>query len=72
MSDRSVAKLAADDDDALRLLVGCEKYIYVEYLDWMGQAVLGGDADSGEITCFGCKSVIGSWIWNPNERFDIL
>ncbi len=37
--DSKVAKMAQEDDEASRLGFGHEKYIYLEYMDWMGEDI---------------------------------
>ena len=63
-----VARLAQDDEEAVRLGWGAEKYIYLEYLEWMGQDALQGTRPRGPINCAGCHNVLGSFDWNPNPR----
>lgn len=66
--DSKLAKMAEDDDDAMRRAFGREKYIYTEYLDWMGTEVLSGEVVNGAIACHGCKRVLGAWTWAPSSR----
>lgn len=63
--DEKVAKLSRDDDEAIKLGFGREKYIHLEYLEWMGEEILSPSVDSGELKCNHCHSIIGSWTWRP-------
>eukprot|EP00602_Paraphysomonas_sp_CaronLab_P002207 CAMPEP_0185029152 /NCGR_PEP_ID=MMETSP1103-20130426/15290_1 /TAXON_ID=36769 /ORGANISM="Paraphysomonas bandaiensis, Strain Caron Lab Isolate" /LENGTH=716 /DNA_ID=CAMNT_0027563795 /DNA_START=211 /DNA_END=2361 /DNA_ORIENTATION=+ len=63
-----VAKMSHDDDEAIKLGFGQDKYIYLEFLDWMGEELLSPDIDSGELKCGHCSRVIGAWTWNPSSR----
>ena len=67
--DLKVAKLSNDDDEAIKLGFGREKYIHIEYLEWMGDDVLSPSGDEGEIRCEHCRNVLGMWTWNPTERY---
>jgi hypothetical protein len=67
--DTKVAKMAEDDDYVSQWASGNdEKYFYIEYLSWMGNEVFHYDKDMGDICCFGCRNVVGSWMWNPSLR----
>jgi hypothetical protein len=66
--DEKVAKLSSDDDEAIQLGFGREKYIHLEYLEWMGEDVLSTAMEAGELKCGNCRCVIGSWTWNPSSR----
>jgi hypothetical protein len=64
-----IEKLAKDDNDAADLAIaGKDKYINLEYLEWMGRDILRSDIDKGEINCHRCNRTIGSWNWNPSDR----
>eukprot|EP00602_Paraphysomonas_sp_CaronLab_P007957 CAMPEP_0185035108 /NCGR_PEP_ID=MMETSP1103-20130426/25857_1 /TAXON_ID=36769 /ORGANISM="Paraphysomonas bandaiensis, Strain Caron Lab Isolate" /LENGTH=709 /DNA_ID=CAMNT_0027572037 /DNA_START=248 /DNA_END=2377 /DNA_ORIENTATION=- len=63
-----VAKMSLDDDEAIKLGFGQDKYIYLEFLEWMGEDLLSPDIDSGELKCGHCRRVIGAWTWNPSSR----
>jgi len=66
---QKIEKLAKDDNDAADLAVaGKDKYINLEYLEWMGRDVLRSDIDKGDITCHRCSKTIGCWNWNPSDR----
>jgi len=72
MTDESrLIKLANDDDEAQRKAFLHNKYIYLEYLEWMGSECFEKDNDIGEIKCCNCLKVIGSWTWTPSERQSI-
>ena len=67
IDNKKVAKVAEDDEEAVScLLVGKEKYIYVEYLKWMGPNIFLLSQDIGEINCYHCNKVIGSYSWSPS------
>jgi hypothetical protein len=66
--DAKVAKLSSDDDEAILLGFGREKYIHLEYLEWMGEDLLSIAIEAGELKCGHCHCVIGSWTWNPSSR----
>lgn len=40
-----IDKMSQDDDEAIKLGFGREKYIHIEYLEWMGDELLSGDID---------------------------
>ena len=63
-----VARLAQQDEDAVRLGWGKEKYVHLEYLEWMGNEALQGTKNRGPLQCPGCSNVIGSYDWHPHER----
>lgn len=63
-----VARLAQDDEDAVRLGWGAEKHIHLEYLEWMGHEALQGTKIRGPLHCAGCQNILGSYDWNPSER----
>ena len=67
--DAKVAKLSRDDDEAIKLGFGQEKYIHLEYLEWMGEELLSSSVETGELKCGNCRSTIGSWTWNPTSRY---
>jgi hypothetical protein len=67
-SELKVAKLSNDDDEAIKLGFGRDKYIHLEYLEWMGEDLLSQSIDEGELKCGFCRRVIGSWTWTPTER----
>lgn len=71
-SEMKVAKLSNDDDEAIKLGFGRDKYIHLEYLEWMGEDVLSQAIDEGELKCGYCKRVIGMWTWNPSDRYLII
>jgi hypothetical protein len=63
-----VARMVQDDEEALRLGWGSEKYIYLEFLEWMGNEALQGSKVRGPLQCSGCHNVIGSYDWSPTNR----
>ena len=67
--DHKLAKMADDDETASVSAFGRDKYLHVEYLDWMGLDVFRPERDSGNIQCFCCKKTIGSWMWNADDRY---
>ena len=66
-----VARLAQDDEEAVRLGWGAEKYIYLEYLEWMGSDLLQGTRPRGPLCCSNCHNILGSYDWNPNRRITL-
>lgn len=66
--EQKVAKMAKDDDDAMILGLGEEKYFYLEYLEWMGQDILSSEIEEGDIHCGHCKKVLGHWTWKPQSK----
>lgn len=43
--------------------------IFIEYMDWMGEAPLGSAAAgqstcAGDLSCIGCKRRVGQWRWS--------
>ena len=66
--DTKVAKMAQDDDDASQLCLGPEKYIYLEYLEWMGEEMFQPGRNECEIKCGQCSRVIGGCTWDPNTK----
>jgi len=68
--DIKVAKMAEDDDYASQFACTKDdsKYFYIEYLTWMGNEVFHQEKDVGDICCFGCRNIVGSWIWKPSLR----
>lgn len=70
-SDAKVAKMAADDDDALRLSVGNEPHVVIEYMEWMGDALFAaGGETSGELHCNVCQASLGSWSWCTQPSYE--
>lgn len=63
-----IDKMSQDDDEAIKLGFGREKYIHVEYLEWMGEDLLSHDIDEGELKCGHCQRIIGTWNWNPHPK----
>ena len=63
--DSKVAKMAQEDDEASRLLFGKEKYIYLEYLEWMGEDMFKPNVNECEIKCGQCHRAIGGSCWTP-------
>mmetsp|Transcript_34846 Transcript_34846/g.64987 ORF Transcript_34846/g.64987 Transcript_34846/m.64987 type:complete len:753 (-) Transcript_34846:599-2857(-) len=63
-----IDKMSQDDDEAIKLGFGREKYIHVEYLEWMGDDLLSHDIDEGELKCGHCQRIIGTWNWNPHPK----
>lgn len=63
-----IDKMSQDDDEAIKLGFGREKYIHVEYLEWMGEELLSGEVDQGELTCGQCRRIIGTWDWRPHPK----
>ncbi len=63
-----IDKMSQDDDEAIKLGFGREKYIHIEYLEWMGEDLLTSDIDEGELKCGHCARVIGTWNWNPHPK----
>eukprot|EP01041_Mallomonas_annulata_P005503 gene5503-11091_t len=66
--DAKVTQLAQQDEDVSQNITGDSSYIHIEYLDWMGEEPLSSDADRGAVMCGNCKTVIGTWFWNPTPR----
>lgn len=66
--DSKLAKVSQADDDATRLALGPDKWVYMEYLDWMGAEPLDANIDKGDIACHSCRNVIGQWTWVPTPR----
>jgi len=66
--DKALTVMADADDDAQRLAAGNDKYIFLEYLEWMGADCFRLGNDIGELYCFNCKKPIGSWTWTPSDR----
>lgn len=70
-SDVKVAKMAADDEDALRLSVGNESHVVIEYMGWMGDALFAaGGEPSGELHCYICRLSLGSWSWSTQPSVE--
>lgn len=69
--DSKVAKMAQEDDEASQLLFGKEKYIYLEYLEWMGEDMFKPNVNECEIKCGQCQRAIGGCCWTPqpNQTF---
>jgi hypothetical protein len=63
-----IDKMSQDDDEAIKLGFGREKYIHIEYLEWMGEDLLSCDIDEGELKCGQCERIIGTWNWNPHPK----
>lgn len=66
--DSKIAKLVEDDDDASHLALGSDKYLYLEYLDWMGTEIFQKNIDSGDLHCYSCNRIVGSYNWLPGPR----
>ena len=71
-SNSRVARMAQEDEEAVRLGWGGDKYVHLEYLEWMGQEALQGHKVKGPLHCSGCQNVLGVYDWSPNERCGIL
>jgi hypothetical protein len=63
-----LARLAQEDDEAVRLGWGADKYVHLEYLEWMGAEALTGVRPRGPLSCSGCQNVLGAYDWNPSQR----
>lgn len=67
--DAKVTQVALADDATVHSYDGgTGKYVHLEHLPWMGQELLDGALEEGDISCPQCKHVIGSWSWNPHPR----
>jgi len=67
--EKTIKKMIHDDDQVADFLtVGKDGVYYLEYLEWMGQSVFDSSLYSGDICCFNCKNMIGSWSWNNVEK----
>jgi hypothetical protein len=67
--DAKVTQVALADDATVHSYDGgTGKYVHLEHLPWMGQDILDGALEEGDISCPQCKHVIGSWSWNPHPR----
>ena len=66
--DSKVAKMAQEDEEASRILFGQEKYIYLEYLEWMGEDMFKPGVNECEIKCGQCTRAIGGCSWAPQPR----
>jgi hypothetical protein len=67
-----INKIADDDDNAMYLAIGNEKFVYIEYMHWMGTDIFNLNMEQGEIKCYGCNKLIGVWTWLPNEKYVLL
>lgn len=66
--DTKLSAIADADDEAEKLALGHDKYIFLEYLEWMGADCFCAEAKIGEISCFNCSRVIGSYTWSPTDK----
>lgn len=67
-ANTSVAKLAEADEQACMGGSGAGKYVHLEYLEWMGRDILHSEKEEGDINCFNCQRMLGSWAWAPHPR----
>jgi hypothetical protein len=63
-----LSAMADADDEAQSTALSHEKYIFLEYLEWMGVECFTKEVNFGDINCYGCKRAIGSWTWTPSEK----
>jgi len=66
--DTRVLTIAEADIIASQHAYKSEKYLYIEYLEWMGKDVFSQDIDHGDICCPGCRNTVGKWVWTPSNR----
>jgi hypothetical protein len=67
--DSKVAKMAEEDFKASRAFhASDEKYLYVEYLDWMTEELFQPDVTDCEIRCHQCTRVIGACSWSTHAK----
>ena len=67
-TDSKIHQLAEDDEVALNEALVREKFVYIEYLPWMGIGILDQGRDHGEIKCHNCDKLIGAFTWQPSSR----
>lgn len=66
--DKRVQSIAEADILASQHAYKNDKYLYIEYLDWMGKDMFSLENDHGDFACPVCKNVVGKWMWTPSKR----
>jgi hypothetical protein len=67
--DSKVAKMAEEDFKASRAYhASDEKYLYVEYLDWMSDELFQPEVTDCEVRCSQCSRVIGAASWSSHAK----